>query len=107
MANDTGSVKIKVKLAAYDIKLLDTTVKNIVANVVKTGAQVVGPVMLPVERKVWAVNKSPHVYKSSMEHFEMRTHRRLILISQWNPKTIEALQGVNVPAGVSVELNQK
>ncbi len=107
MANDTSAYKIKVKLAAYDIKLLDTTVKNIVANVLKTGAQVVGPVMLPVERRVWAVNKSPHVYKASMEHFEMRTHKRLILISNWNPKTIEALQGVNVPAGVSVELNQK
>ncbi|MCC7304608.1 30S ribosomal protein S10 [bacterium] len=106
MANDSA-YKIKVKLAAYDIKLLDITVKNIVANVLKTGAQIIGPVMLPVERKVWAVNRSPHVYKASMEHFEMRTHKRLILISNWNPKTIESLQSVNVPAGVSVELNQK
>ncbi|WKZ30290.1 MAG: 30S ribosomal protein S10 [Candidatus Dojkabacteria bacterium] len=98
------TTKINVKLSAYDIKVLDTTVRNIVATAAKSGAQVVGPVMLPVKKKVWAVNRSPHVYKSSMEHFEMRTHRRLIMIVNPNPQTIELLQGLQVPAGVSVEL---
>ncbi len=97
-------LKINVKLSAYDIKVLDTTVRNIVATVVKSGAQVIGPVMLPVRKKVWAVNRSPHVYKSSMEHFEQRTHRRLIMIVNPNQQTIELLQGVQVPAGVNFEL---
>jgi len=103
MAN-APSLKISVKLSAYDIKVLDTTVRNIVATVVKSGAQVVGPVMLPVKKKVWAVNRSPHIYKSSIEHFEQRTHRRLIMIVNPNQQTIELLRGIQVPAGVSFDL---
>lgn len=104
MAATEPIMKLSVKLSAYDIKVLDSTVRNFVATVVKSGAQVVGPVMLPVKKKVWAVNRSPHVYKASMEHFEMRTHRRLILIVNPNPQTIELLQGVQVPAGVTIDL---
>lgn len=104
MVTQQESSKVKVKLAGYDIRVLDTTVKNIVSSVGKTGASIVGPIMLPVKRRVWAVNKSPHVYKGSMEHFEMRTHRRLILILDPNTKTVEVLQSLQVPAGVTVEL---
>jgi small subunit ribosomal protein S10 len=104
MTTSAPNTKINVKLSAYDIKVLDTTVRSIVGTAVKTGAQVVGPVMLPVKKKVWAVNRSPHVYKSSMEHFEMRTHRRLITIVNPNPQTIEQLQALQVPAGVNIEL---
>ena len=99
-----GLNSIKVKLSAYDVKVLDSTVLNIIDTVKKSGAMVKGPVMLPTERKVWAVNRSPHIYKTSIEHFEMRIHKRLLVIDNPNAKTIELLQGLQVPAGVLVEL---
>ena len=102
MPEDT--LKIKVRLEAYDVKLLDTTVRNIIEAVKKSGANVNGPIMLPTKRKLWAVNRSPHIYKTSQEHFEMRIHRRLLVIKDPNAKTIELLKGLQVPAGVSVVL---
>ncbi len=99
-----GGLKISVRLEAYDVKVLDSTVRNIIDAVRKSGANVNGPIMLPTKRKVWAVNRSPHVYKTSQEHFEMRIHKRLLVIASPNSKTIDLLKGLQVPAGVSVTL---
>ncbi len=99
-----NTLTIRVRLEAFDVKILDTTVRHIVEAVKKSGAVVSGPIMLPTKRKVWAVNRSPHVYKTSQEHFEMRIHRRLLVIANPNQETIELLKGLQIPAGVSVSL---
>ncbi len=101
---ESGGLKIRVRLEAYDVKVLDTTVRNIIDAVKKSGASVNGPIMLPTKRRVWAVNRSPHIYKTSQEHFEMRIHRRLLVITDPNTQTIDLLKNLQVPAGVSVVL---
>jgi len=104
MANKTAENTVRVRLWAYDVKLLDSTVLLILDAVKRSGSNVVGPIMLPVRIRKWAVNKSPHVYTSSMEHFEIRIHKRLLIIENPTPKTVETLQGLQIPAGVSVKL---
>ncbi len=95
---------IRVRLEAFDVKVLDSTVRNIIDVVKKSGAKVSGPIMLPTKRKLWAVNRSPHIYKTSQEHFEMRIHRRLLVIANPTSETVELLKGLQIPAGVSVSL---
>ena len=102
-ANNQG-LKIRIRLKAYDHKLIDQSAKQIVDTAIRTGAAVAGPVPLPTRRSTYTVVKSPHVYKTGGEAFEMRVHKRLIDISNASPKTIDNLQNVSLPAGVDAEI---
>ncbi len=101
---DQALPKIRIKLKAYDHKIIDSAAKTIVDTAVRTGATVIGPVPLPVKRSVYTVVKSPHVYKKGGESFEMRVHKRLIDIVDAKPKTIDSLQNLSLPAGVDAEI---
>ena len=101
---DQALPKIRIKLKAYDHKIIDAAAKTIVDTAVRTGATVIGPVPLPVKRSVYTVVKSPHVYKKGGESFEMRVHKRLIDIVDAKPKTIDSLQHLSLPAGVDAEI---
>jgi small subunit ribosomal protein S10 len=105
MADATSQApKIRIKLKAYDHKVIDQSAKQIIDTAIRTGAQVIGPVPLPVKRSTFTVVKSPHVYKKGGEAFEMRVHKRLIDIVGATPKTIDALQNLSLPAGVDAEI---
>lgn len=99
-----NSLKIRIRLKAYDHKVIDKSAKQIVDTAIRTGAKVSGPVPLPTKRSTFAVTKSPHVYKKGGETFEMRVHKRLIDISDAKPKTIDSLQNLSLPAGVDAEI---
>jgi small subunit ribosomal protein S10 len=96
--------RIRVKLQGYDSSVVDRSAKNIMETAIGTGARVVGPIPLPTKRKRFTVNRSPHVYKSSMEHFEIKTHKRVIDILEPTGKTIDSLQHLEMPSGVEVEI---
>jgi small subunit ribosomal protein S10 len=95
---------IRIKIKGYDSRVVDNTVKQIVEDVLKTGAKVSGPVPLPNRRKLFCVLRGPHIDAKSKEHFQMITHTRLIEIVEANSKTIESLTHLQVPAGVSIEI---
>jgi len=101
--SDTGP-KIRVKLKGYDSVVLDKSAKSIIETAISTGAKVAGPIPLPTKRRKVAVNRSPFIYKSSIEHFEIGTHKRVIDIIDPTPKTIDALQHLQMPAGVGIEI---
>lgn len=103
MAEQAG-IKIRIKLKAYDHKVIDQSAKQIIQTVVRTGATVAGPVPLPTRRSTYTVVKSPRVYKTGGEAFEMRVHKRLIDITGATPKTIDNLQNLSLPAGVDAEI---
>ncbi len=96
--------KIRIRLKAYDHEVIDTSARKIVDTVTRTGAKVAGPVPLPTEKNVFCVIRSPHKYKDSREHFEMRTHKRLIDIVDPTPKTVDSLMRLDLPAGVDIEI---
>src|SRR5213080_3829175 len=96
--------KIRIRLKAYDHEAIDASARKIVETVTRTGARVVGPVPLPTEKNIYCVIRSPHKYKDSREHFEMRTHKRLIDILDPTPKTIDALMRIDLPASVDVNI---
>ncbi|MEZ7898811.1 MAG: 30S ribosomal protein S10 [Flaviflexus sp.] len=96
--------KIRIRLKSYDHEVIDSAAKKLVDEVTRTGAQVVGPVPLPTEKNVYCVIRSPHKYKDSREHFEKRTHKRLIDIIDPTPKTIDSLQQIDFSGDVSVEI---
>jgi len=96
--------KIRIKLKAYDHKILDQSAEKIVDTVKRTGARISGPVPLPIDRNIYCVIRSPHIDKESMEHFELRTHKRLIDILEPSPKTVDALMHLDLPAGVDIEI---
>jgi small subunit ribosomal protein S10 len=97
-----GPTKIRVKLKGFDARVVDRSAKSIIETAIRTGAKVSGPIPLPTRVQRFAVNSSPHIDKRSMEHFEMRTHKRLIDILDPTPQTIDALQHLQVPAGVGI-----
>lgn len=101
--SDTGP-KIRVKLKGYDAVVLDKSSKSIIETAISTGAKVAGPIPLPTRRRKVAINRSPFIYKSSIEHFEIGTHKRVIDIIDPTPKTIDALQHLQMPAGVGIEI---
>ena len=103
MATTTEN-KIRIRLKAYDHSAIETAAKEIVDTAVRTGASVSGPVPLPTEKNVYCVIRSPHKYKDSREHFEMRTHKRLIDILDPTPKTVDALMRIDLPASVDVNI---
>jgi small subunit ribosomal protein S10 len=96
--------KIRIKLKAYDHRILDQSVKKIVETIKRTGGKICGPVPLPTKISRFTVIKSPHTHKDAREQFEMRIHKRLIDIVQSNPKTVDALMGLNLPTGVHIEV---
>jgi len=96
--------KIRIRLKAFDHKLLDQSVEEILDTAIRTGAQVVGPIPLPTVINKYCVLRSPHVDKKSREQFEMRTHKRLLDILEPTQETIDALMKLNLSAGVDVEL---
>ena len=96
--------KIRIRLKAYDHEIVDQSTKKIVETVVRTQAQVRGPVPLPTEMRRWTVIRSPHKDKDSREHFEMRVHKRLLDILEPSPKTVDSLQRLDLPAGVDIEI---
>jgi small subunit ribosomal protein S10 len=104
MSTLTTDQKIRIRLKAYDHRLLDRSVKEIVETVRRTGARVVGPVLLPTVINRWTVLRSPHVDKTSREQFEMRTHKRLLDIIDPTPQTVDSLMKLDLPAGVDVEI---
>jgi small subunit ribosomal protein S10 len=96
--------KIRIKLKAYDHRLLDQAVEEIVDTVKRTGARISGPVPLPIKRQIYTVLRSPVIDKKSREQFELATHKRLIDIYEPTSKTIDALRKLNLPAGVDAEI---
>jgi small subunit ribosomal protein S10 len=98
------SGRIRIKIRAYDHKLIDQSARSIVDTAKRTGASVIGPVPLPTEKSKYTVNRSTFVHKNAREQFEMRVHKRLIDIANPTPKTIDALSNLNLPAGVDIEI---
>ncbi len=96
--------RIRIKMKAYDHKLLDKSVAEIIKSTQNTGAKIVGPIPLPSERSLYTVIKSPHVNKKSQEQFEMIVHKRLLDIINPTPQTTGALKNLSLPAGVHVEI---
>ncbi len=96
--------KIRIKLKAYDHKILDQSAEKIVDTVKRTGARISGPVPLPIDRNLYCVIRSPHIDKESMEHFELRTYKRLIDILEPTSKTVDALMHLDLPAGVDIKI---
>ena len=96
--------KIKIRLKAYDHKLLDWSVGEIVETTRRTGAKVVGPIPLPTMKNKWTVLRSPHVDKKSREQFEIRTHKRILEILEPTPQTVDALMKLDLAAGVDVQI---
>ena len=100
----TAKQKIRIILKAFDHRILDLWAGQIVEAAERTGAQVAGPVPMPTTIKRFCVIRSPHIFKDSREHFELRTHNRLIDILEPSPKTIDSLTRLNVPAGVRITM---
>ncbi len=96
--------KIIIKLKAYDHRLLDSTVREIIGAAERTNAKIKGPIPLPTKIRRWTVLRSPHVDKKSMETFELRIHKRLIHILDPQPTTIEELKKIDVPPGIHIEM---
>ena len=98
------SDKIRIRLKAYDNRVLDQSTTEIVDTARRTGARLAGPIPLPTEKNKWTVLRSPHVDKKSREQFELRTHKRLLDINDSRPQTMDALTKLDLPAGVDVEI---
>ncbi|MDP3954760.1 MAG: 30S ribosomal protein S10 [bacterium] len=96
--------RIRVRLKAYDHRVIDEAAAKILETALQTGAKVIGPVPLPTDRKSIVVTTSPHVDKNAREHFELLTHKRLVDIIEPTDKTIDSLQHLDLPAGVDIEL---
>lgn len=96
--------KIRIKIQAYDHKLIDQSIKQITDTIERHGVEICGPVPLPTQIRKFTVNRSTFVHKDSREQYEMRVHKRLIDIINPGPKVIDALMGLNLPAGVDIEI---
>ena len=96
--------KIRIKLKSYEHNLIDQSSERIVETAKRTGAKVSGPIPLPTEKEIVTILRAPHKYKDSREQFEMRTHKRLIDIHNPNPRTVDAMMKLDLPAGVEIEI---
>lgn len=99
-----GSVILRIRVRAYESKILDASIKQIIDTATRYDAQVVGPVPLPTEIKKYTVNRASFVYKNTREQFEIRVHKRLIDIINPNAKTVEALTNLTLPSGVDIDV---
>ena len=104
MAKQKNESKLRLKIRAYDHKIIDTSTKQIIDTAERNGAEIVGPIPLPTETRKYTVNKSTFVHKNSRDQFEMRVHKRLLEIINPQQKVIEALSNMNLPSGVDVEI---
>ena len=96
--------KIRIRLKSYDASLIDAAAQKIVETAKRTGARVSGPIPLPTDKEIVTILRSVHVNKDSREQFEMRTHKRLIDIHNPNPRTVDAMMKLDLPAGVEIEI---
>lgn len=96
--------RIRVRLKAYDARVIDASCQKILDTAIRTGAKVSGPIPLPTKRELFCVNRSPFIDKDSREHFQIKTHKRLIDILEPTNKTIDSLMHLELPAGVAVEI---
>ena len=96
--------KIRIKISAYDHKVIDASAKQIIDTVVRQGCEMLGPIPLPTEIRKYTVNRSSFVHKDAREQYEMRVHKRIIDILSPTPKVIDALTNLNLPAGVDIEI---
>lgn len=99
-----GISKLRIRVRAYEYKILDVSVKQIIDTALRFDAQVVGPIPLPTEIKKYTVNRSSFIFKNAREQFEMRVHKRLIDIINPNQKIIESLTNLNLPSGVTIDV---
>ena len=99
-----ASQKIRIKLKSYEHNLIDQSAERIVETAKRTGARVSGPIPLPTEREIVTILRATHKYKDSREQFERRTHKRLIDIHNINPRTVDAMMKLDLPAGVEIEI---
>ncbi|MBI3261358.1 30S ribosomal protein S10 [Candidatus Berkelbacteria bacterium] len=96
--------KIRIRLKAYDARIIDKSARKIIDTAERTGAVVVGPIPLPTERSLITVMRSPHVHKNAREQFEVRVHKRLIDVLDPSAKTVDSLMNLDLPAGVDIEI---
>jgi small subunit ribosomal protein S10 len=96
--------RVRIRLKAYDHKVIDQACKQIIDTALRTNATLAGPIPLPTRRTAYTVVKSPHVYKKGREQFEMRVHKRIIDVLDPTPKTIDSLMNLSLPAGCDVEI---
>ena len=96
--------RIRIKICAYDSKIIDQAARTILETATRNGAEVIGPVPLPTEKSIFTVNRSTFVHKKSGEQFEMRVHKRLVDISNPGQKIVESLTDLNLPSGVDIEV---
>lgn len=101
---EDAKVILRIRVRAYESKILDASVKQIIDTAVRYDAIIVGPVPLPTEIKKYTVNRSPFIYKNTREQFEIRVHKRLMDIINPSPKTIEALTNLSLPSGVDIDV---
>ena len=99
-----ATTKIRIKLKSYEHNLIDQSAERIVETAKRTGARVSGPIPLPTEKEIVTILRATHKYKDSREQFERRTHKRLIDILNPNPKTVDAMMKLELPAGVEIEM---
>lgn len=102
--SDAGVPKLRIRVRAYEYKVLDASVKQIMDTALRYDAEIQGPIPLPTEYKKYTVNRASFVYKDAREQFEMRVHKRLLDILNPNPKVIEALTNLTLPSGVNIEV---
>ena len=102
--NDNGGSRLRIRVRAYESKILDSSVKQIMDTALRFGAKVSGPIPLPTEIKKYTVNRSTFVHKDAREQFEMRVHKRLIDILNPDAKVIEALTNLSLPSGVNIDV---
>lgn len=105
--NNDFKQKIRIKIKAFDHKIIDQSTKTIIDTAERSGAQIFGPIPLPTEKKKYTVNRSTFVHKRIKDQYEMRIHKRLIDITETSSKTIEDLTNLNLPAGVDVEIKMQ
>lgn len=101
---NTSANTIRVRLKAFDHRILDEAVRKIIQSVLATGSDIIGPIPMPTKKKRFTVLQSPHVDKNSREHFEIRTHIRVVDIMNPNSKTIDSLMHLELPAGVGIQI---
>jgi small subunit ribosomal protein S10 len=101
---DTTKQRIRIRLKAYDHRIIDRSANHIIDTAVRTGAKVIGPIPLPTEKKVTTLLRSPHVNKDSREQFELRIHKRLIDVMDPSSGTLDSLMNLDLPAGVDIEI---
>lgn len=103
-SKDDAVSKLRIRVRAYEYKILDVSVKQIIDTALRYDAKVLGPIPLPTEHKKYTVNRSAFVFKNAREQFEMRTHKRLIDILNPTPKIMESLTNISLPSGVNIDV---